>query len=113
MGQIDEVIDGLAAAERRSVCRFLLSRDDGTATVEELVVHVATETRAEGDPSIGDQSYRRAVAIALRHRHLPTLSEADLVEYDPDHPVVEAGPSLPDAEPILRVAEKRDTVVPA
>lgn len=107
------MFDCLAAKERRNACRFLLSRDDGTATVEELVVHVATENRVDGDRSVGDESYRREVPTALRHRHFPTLSEADLVEYDPDHPVVEAGATLSDAEPILRVAEKRDNVVPA
>lgn len=113
MGTLDDLFDCLAVGERRTVCRFLLSRDDGTATVEELVVHVATENRVDGDRSVGDQNYRREVATALRHRHLPMLADADLVAYDPDHPVVAAGTELSDAEPILRVAEQRDDVVPA
>lgn len=108
MGHIDAIFECLAAEERRQVCRYLLSREDRAATVEDLLVYLATERRVDDDRSRGESDHRRRIATGLRHVHLPKLTEADVVEYDPDHPVVEAGPALPATEPLLRAVETHD-----
>ncbi|MFB6179448.1 MAG: winged helix-turn-helix domain-containing protein [Halorientalis sp.] len=69
---IDTVFELLANVDRRRICLYLMNRDDGVVTVEEIADALATE----------ECEYER-FAIDLHHRHLPKLSAAGLIEYDP------------------------------
>ncbi|MDS0474105.1 hypothetical protein [Natrinema sp. 1APR25-10V2] len=65
---------------RREVLRFVADADDHTATVDELTAHLVERT---DEPPRCDR-----IMIALHHVHLPTLSEADVVDYDAESKVV-------------------------
>lgn len=73
---IDETLRVLADHERRYVCYYL--DREGRIGVDELARLVAA-TKADGHPEADDLT---STAVALRHVHLPTLSDAGIVEYD-------------------------------
>lgn len=76
----DEVYRALADGRRRIALAYLLEHSE--ATVEELADVVAGVAGARGSVVVGPAD-REAVRIELFHRHLPVLSEARLVEFDP------------------------------
>jgi hypothetical protein len=88
---ISEVYHVLRAARRRHVIRLLLESDEETLSVRTLARQIAAleedvpRERATGEP------YRN-VYNALSQTHLSTLSDADLIIYDPDRQTVSAGP---------------------
>lgn len=79
-GDVDEILRALSRRRRRYVMYHLQEHE--TSTLETLAGHVAA---AEEDVSVADVSdeRRETVAIELRHTHLPQLSQAGLVDYDP------------------------------
>jgi DNA-binding transcriptional ArsR family regulator len=89
--ELSEVYHVLRAARRRYVIRLLLESDEETLSVRTLARQIAAleedvpRERATGEP------YRN-VYNALSQTHLSTLSEAELIIYDPDRQTVSVGP---------------------
>lgn len=69
------VLEALAHRRRRSALRLLLSR--GRLHVEELVGGVAAMERSRAGDATVDETRLR---VDLRHRHLPKLADAGLVD---------------------------------
>ena len=68
----------LSAERRRIVCDVLV--DEGTPIqFGELAAAVAARETAPPDPDAADN-----VAVALHHIHLPKLTDAGIIDYDPD-----------------------------
>ncbi|WP_202935110.1 DUF7344 domain-containing protein [Halorussus amylolyticus] len=83
----DTMFDLLAADLRRYALYALVGADDGFAEVEALADDVAMwEARAD-DVTI-TESRRTEIADELRHKHLPRMADADLVDYDSRSDVV-------------------------
>lgn len=81
----DALFRVLAEPHRRVVCRYLASRDEGVANVDDLVDHVVHRdgARENVEPEdVGPEDRRRQVEIRLHHVHLPMLSDAGIVEFD-------------------------------
>ena len=78
---LDDVFRALAASRRRAICRYFESSGDDDADFDELVDFVVETERAERTDDRPD--HRQEVAVDLHHVHLPLLSEADVVEFDP------------------------------
>jgi hypothetical protein len=91
--ELSEVYHVLRAARRRYVIRLLLESDEETLSVRTLSRQIAAleedvpRERATGEP------YRN-VYNALSQTHLSTLSDADLIIYDPDRQTVSPGPNF-------------------
>lgn len=92
-GSISEVYHVLRAARRRHVIRLLLESDEEMLSVRTLAKQIAAieedvpHDRATGEP------YRN-VYNALSQTHLSTLSDAELIIYDPDRQTVAPGPNF-------------------
>jgi len=90
---ISEIYHVLRAARRRHVIRLLLESDEETVSVRTLARQIAAieedvpRERATGEP------YRN-VYNALSQTHLSTLSDADLIIYDPNRQTVSPGSSF-------------------
>ena len=87
----DVLFDLLSDPHRRDALRYLLDRPDDV-TIEDLSAKIATDE---------DQPDERRLSIRLHHAHLPKLSAAGLVRYDPDAATVEALSSATDLESLL------------
>ena len=72
---IDAALRALADERRRLSIRYLVETPEGTASFDEIQDYVTAYGADDTDP--------REVAIELHHVHLPLLTEADIVEYDP------------------------------
>jgi DNA-binding transcriptional ArsR family regulator len=70
---LDEYLRLVADRNRRGVIRELRRTPDNTATFEELINRLHEEAT---------DTDRAALAIELRHTHLPKLADNGLVEYD-------------------------------
>jgi DNA-binding transcriptional ArsR family regulator len=70
---LDESLRLLADHNRRAIIRELRRSSEEVRTFEELI------NRLHDD---GQDTERAALAIKLRHTHLPKLAEAGLLEYD-------------------------------
>lgn len=83
--------------ERRRAAIAVLRETSGDVQVNDVAAEVAAhETEDEVAPSASDVD---EVGVALHHRHLPKLQEANLVEYDPvEGTVAYTGPSEPERE---------------
>ena len=77
-GTGDGVFEAFAHRKRRVLLCLLHGSGGGDTPVEPLAATVAART--------GDR--RRAVALSLRHAHLPKLDDLGFLEYDPDRDVV-------------------------
>jgi hypothetical protein len=71
---MDVVFDVLADDDRRRVCLYLTREDPEAITVEEIVAAVAEDC---------PDAEQERLAIDLHHRHLPKLSAAGIIDYDP------------------------------
>lgn len=81
----------LLSSYRRRLALHCLSESGGEATVGELASALAAlENEVSTDAVTRKQ--RKRVYTALRQSHLPRLSEAGVVEYDPEAGLVEATP---------------------
>ncbi|MFW6317061.1 MAG: DUF7344 domain-containing protein [Halorubrum sp.] len=93
---MDAAFSGLAHEGRRRVLRRLLRAAPESVSRGELAAAFAAATH-ETTREEATEEARRDAAIALHHRHLPTLTAAGLVDYDDD----EATATLAD-HPVLR-----------
>jgi hypothetical protein len=72
--RLDDVFGALADSRRRLVVQYFLHSSDDVATVTDLARYVADRT-----PDADFES----VSVALHHKDVSKLDEADLIEYDP------------------------------
>jgi|AntRauTorcE11898_2_1112593.scaffolds.fasta_scaffold19123_2 DNA-binding transcriptional ArsR family regulator len=84
----DRLYRSIAARPRRRLLSYLLDSDE--ATVEELAEVLVGWDMTESGGMATTEEYERVVAL-LRHSHLPTLAEANLVTYDPGDGTVTVG----------------------
>lgn len=96
---IDTTLRALADEQRRLVIRYLRETPDGIASYDELQSHLTRQGSAELTP--------REVAIRLHHALLPTLADADILEYDPLSETVRYQPN-PLVESVLETLENID-----
>ena len=90
----DVVFDLLSDHRRRVLLYALRRRDPGASVPVDTLVDRLLETEEEAGPS--ERADRRdRIAVDLRHRHLPRLADAGLVDLDGDRIVRNAwGPPL-------------------
>lgn len=79
---IDVLFDSMASRRARHVLSYLRSASKDVVTLEELVNRLTEREMADGLAS-DSEDHRQHVAIALHHNHLPKLSDAALLDYDP------------------------------
>lgn len=75
---IDRVLKVLSHPIRRAVIDYCCNADDPTASIDDLVDHVA-RTRGLGD----DAEALDRVSLLLHHHHLPKLADASVIDFDP------------------------------
>ena len=69
------------ASERRRLVLDILEGNERAVGVEELARGVAA--REDGIESVDDETVS-SVVLSLHHQHLPVMSEAGVLEYDPE-----------------------------
>lgn len=80
---LDATFSALAHGGRRRVLRRLLKAAPESVPRGELVPAFAASTHGKSPEEVTEEE-RQNAAIALHHRHLPTMTAAGLVEYDTD-----------------------------
>lgn len=90
-----DLFDSLSSVRRCAIVHVLndrspLAEDELAARLVDL--RAAAETR------------REQVHVTLRHRHLPKLADAGVVEYEPDDGLVDCGPAFDAAAATLEEA---------
>ncbi|MFC5972604.1 hypothetical protein ACFPYI_14800 [Halomarina salina] len=89
----------MAEELRRETLRLLLNQSE-----EWDVSSLATELVArESDiqPSDVGEEHQKRVVVALLHRDLPKLADADVVEFDFENERVTTGDHIDDLDPLL------------
>jgi hypothetical protein len=81
----------LRAARRRYTIQFLKDTDEPTVTTRELARQIASVEQGVSKKNARGEPYRNAYN-SLSQTHLPTLSEAGIIIYDPKRQTVEPGP---------------------
>lgn len=76
---LDAILSLLAHYQRRDVLGYLADRPDQTCSIDECVAHVM---KREEDRT-GTRPGHDQVATILHHVHVPKLTDAGLLEYDP------------------------------
>lgn len=71
--RLEDVFDILSAKERQ-LTALVLTRTESIA-LDELVTRIASECD-------GGENHRERIHVGLRHRHLPRLREAGVIEYE-------------------------------
>ena len=94
---LDEMMDALAARQRRRLLVPLLDRqpDDGPP----IVVG-------------GSDSNSDADSLAMRHTHLPKLASYGFIEWDSDTGDVSRGPEFDEIEPLLELLADNEDELP-
>lgn len=90
---LSEIYHSLRASRRRRAVRILKSREEPICQVRELAKEIASQEHSIPRPQATGEPYRN-VYNALSQTHLPTLSEARIIIYDPDRQTVSSGPNL-------------------
>lgn len=72
--RVDTLHHILAGEYRRAVLQYLVSTEDGVASIESLIDHIVEEE------NLADS--REDVALRFHHVTLPKLAHAGLIEYD-------------------------------
>jgi hypothetical protein len=92
--ELDELLSvlyhSLRATRRRYVIQFLENAGRRSVTTRELARKIASLELKVPEPEATGESYRNAYN-ALSQTHLPTLSDAGIVIYDPKRQVVTKG----------------------
>lgn len=81
--RLDDLFETLADEQRRILVSFFADEKTNTFSVDELVTALCRRM----DEKTGTRQ-RRNVEIDLRHRQLPKLAEAGIVEYETERNVV-------------------------
>jgi len=80
-----ERLELLASKRRQTLLEVLSDSAEDVHTLESLATAIA---QTEQGTELGARPPRR-VCLFLHHVHLPKLDDADIVDYDPQHKVVE------------------------
>ncbi|MFC5971999.1 hypothetical protein ACFPYI_11715 [Halomarina salina] len=91
--------DLVAVKRRRIVVSVLLDLADEVPLVD-LATQVAAREDGVAESAVTEETHR-AVAVSLRHHHLPTLDDASVVEFDSERNTVVSNDSLDDLEPLV------------
>ena len=76
---LNAMLEIVAHHHRREILRTLIESSDDTATLDELMNRIA---RLEAERT-GLEPGHDQIEMAFHHVHLPKLTDAGLVEYDP------------------------------
>ncbi|WP_336136477.1 DUF7344 domain-containing protein [Natronomonas amylolytica] len=95
----DRLYRALASTQRRRLLCFLLDTDE--TTVDELAT-VLTGWTASERGTMGTEEDREQLVMALRHVHLPLLTDVGLVNYDRKSGTVDIEPLVPDVSELIR-----------
>lgn len=91
--QFSDIYHSLRSRRRRYVIRELSQSEDEVLSVRDLAKTIAAiEQEIPQDHATGEP-YRN-VYNSLSQTHLPTLTEAGLIIYDPDRKTAEIGPQF-------------------
>lgn len=104
----DSLFQCLAKRRRRIVLSYLLTIEDRSVTIDELVDAVIEAERYSLSPLLSPSSSSdpESIAITLDHVHLPLLADTGLIEYDRERGTVTTTDQTPYIEPYLdRVQE--------
>lgn len=82
------IFDILADGRRRRVVRALADAPERTLDLDRLVDRVARLTNDGGEHDEGELRERDRIALRLHHADLPKLSDAGVLDYDPDEGTV-------------------------
>src|SRR6056297_378623 len=80
----DELFTVLSTARRRYALYCMVETPVATLSTTELVDELATLEKQVSD----EAPSRNEIEMTLRHTHLPKLSAADVIDYDPERAVV-------------------------
>lgn len=93
-GGLDELISllyhALRATRRRYVIQFIAVSEAKSITTRELARKIASQELDVPDQQATGEPYRNAYN-ALSQTHLPTLSNAGIVIYDPERQIITPG----------------------
>jgi hypothetical protein len=107
MKSLDELFQ-LLSQERRRFALYYLDQADGPVALEELAREVAQrENGSLGPASSNDYAEQ---LLTLKHNHLPKIEDATHIEYDSDNRLVRITGMTPEADLLLSVSKKLDTV---
>ena len=86
--EIDSAMDLLANRQRRAVLRYL-ERANGSATLSDVARAIAAESRNPDPAVVSDHAgapsqETRRVRLSLHHAHIPRLTAANAIDYDPE-----------------------------
>lgn len=96
----------LKNSRRRQIIDYLLEHE-GPTTRSELAEIVAANENDIPVSELGSDQ-RKRVYVSMYQTHLPTLGDADVIQYDPNRGTVAVGPNLPELVPYLRTSDDAD-----
>ncbi|GAA0242522.1 hypothetical protein ACFFQF_19845 [Haladaptatus pallidirubidus] len=79
--QLDQIFDILAHNHRRHALSYLIARDDGVASITELLECVG-ESAPDGVTGDTDSESTKNLQLSLTHIHLPKMDAAGIIDYD-------------------------------
>ena len=92
-GELSEVFHSLSAPRRCWVIQLLAESDEETLSVRHLARNIAAIEEGSPTECATGEPYRN-VYNALSQTHLSTLSDTDIIIYDPDRQTVSRGPNM-------------------
>lgn len=91
---LSKVFHLLRAERRRRVAWYLVGLEpEMSITVRELAKEIAANEQSMPPSEIMNEDYRPVYTNLVQH-HLPTLADANVVEFDADRKVVSPGPNI-------------------
>lgn len=96
---LDSLFQCLVKRRHRIILSYLLTIEDRSVTIDELVDAVIEAESYSSSPSSSTDP--ESVAITLDHVHLPLLADTGLIEYDRERGTVTTTTQTPDIEPYL------------
>jgi hypothetical protein len=101
--QLSTILHALRASRRRKVIHFLDDeKTDTTISTRSLARKIAGRENGIPPEHMSGEPYKN-VYNALSHTHLPTLTKAGIIVYDPQRQHVEKGPSFHLAALLLKL----------
>mgnify|MGYP002762765050 CR=1 FL=1 len=104
---LSQVYHSLRASRRRYLIQLLAETDEDHLSVRKCARHItAIEEEVQPEKATGEP-YRNTYN-SLSQTHVPTLSDAGIILYDPDRQTVSSGPNMQFA--MLIIAINRATI---
>ncbi|MEF8973309.1 MAG: hypothetical protein V5A15_00350 [Haloarcula sp.] len=99
---LDLVFTILKNSRRRKVIEYLRQRDE-RSRMGDLAEHIAA-IENDTEPRMLTSKQRKRVYVALYQCHLPTMDDADVVDFDADRGTIEFGEKAREFEAYLKAA---------